>query len=541
MRLLALSLLLILAPLSFAGVIWSTTATDAVEGVAIAQGNAIFNSYDGSIYAADADTGQLSWVYDSGSRISLAPQLIDQGTVAVATDNGSLLLLSAKDGRLEQSAALNGTPLSLGSGLGMAFVGSGHGIAAYTQTGRLVWSRNFPEGVGQIGYGDNDVYFVSGATLYSLSAISGTKVWSAKAEDSFLSAPSEYGGSIYVGATDGRLYSFDYATGNLQWAHQTGGWVMSSAAATTTSVYFGSNDGYFYSVPLSGAGENWKFRTGEAIWSAPIIHQAGSGLLAVFGSNDGNIYALDTRTGEQVWAFSAGGKPTALAEYNGAFIFGTSAGKVYSISASPICSFTWPASGDVVGNWSVDVEGTAHSDSGLQKVDVRMGSGPWETASGTDTWYAPVDFGQAQQGGVTVQCRASDSSGTGRETDYSSLQLVVSDIASTQKMAVSAPQEAGYNESFIISAKDSRGNELHGVSVKVGDASAVKDSPVQVVLGKTGQVPVSLEKPGFDTYYFTVNGTGGSSPVLPLLAVAAIAALAYFFVRKRLPSYLAKK
>ena len=541
MRLLALSVLLLLVPLSFAGVIWSTSATDAVEGLVVAQGKAIFTSYDGSIYAADAKSGQLAWVYDSGSRISLAPQLLDYDTLAAATDDGRLLLLSATDGRLEASAALNGTPLSLGSGLGMAFVGSSNGIAAYSKAGAPIWSRNFSDGVGQIGYGDNDIYFVSGTSLYSLAAISGSEAWSAPMDESFLSAPSEYGGNVYVGATDGKLYSFDYVSGNRQWTYQTGGWVMSTPSATTTSVYFGSNDGYFYSVSLSGEG-NWKFRTGEAIWSEPLIHQTSGGLLAVFGSNDGNIYALDTQTGNQVWAFSAGGKPTALVEYNGSFIFGTSGGKVYSISASPVCSFTWPASGDVVGNWSVDVEGTAHSDSGLQEVDVRLGSGPWETATGSDVWYAPVDFSQVPPGSATVQCRASDASGAGRETDYSSLQLVVSDSAGTQNMIISSPQQVAYNESFQVSAEDQRGKEIHSLEVKVGDAAPVlEDSPMQLTLGRTGPVQISLSKPGFADYDFAVTGSGGPSPMLPLLALAALVALAYFFLRKKLPAYFFKK
>ena len=533
MRFSGLFILLFLCSLSFAAVIWSAAASDAVTGVVITGDTVVFASADGSAYGADAASGKIAWTYDTGDRMALAPALVDDGTVAMATSGGSLVLLSAADGKAVQDIALNKTPVSLAAGDGRVFVGFNDSIMAFSKDGKRLWGRDYADGIGQIGYSAGTAYFVSGEDLYSAEAGNGAVDWSAQTGESFLSTPAEFAGTVYVGATDGKLYSFDYTTGAEQWAYKTGGWVSSTAAATSSSVYFGSNDGYFYSVSLSGK-LNWKFKTGEAIWGQPAIHESNGTLVAVFGSNDGNIYAVDTSTGQQVWSFSVDGKPSSPLEYSESFIFGTSKGVVYSLAASPVCSFSWPANGEVVGNWSVDIGGTAHSDAELESVEVREGGGPWSAAYGTGEWYAPVDFSGVPEGAVAVECRAIDSSGAREESDYSSITLVVSQSAPLQKMDVSAPVQAGYNESFIISAKDSRGNELHGISVKVGTASAVKDSPVQVVLGKTGPVALELDKPGFEPFAFTVTGTGGGSILLPAVAIVAILALAYFLLRKRI-------
>ena len=410
MRLYSIFAILLLCSFSFAAVIWSAAATDSVTGLVVAGSNAIFASSDGAVYAADADSGRVSWTYDIGERIALSPELADGSTVALATQGGSLVLLSAVDGKVRLNLALNKTPLSLAAGDGRIFVGFDDSIAAYSTSGKRLWGRNFADGVGQIGYGTDVVYFFSGGKLYSVGTTSGAIDWAAPMEETFLSRPVEFAGNVYLGATDGRLYSFDYATGARQWAYKTGGWVMSSPAATTSSVYFGSNDGYFYSLSLSGK-QNWRFKTGEAIWGQPAIHESNGRLLAVFSSNDGNIYALDTSTGQRVWSFSVDGRPGPPVEYSDSFIFGTSKGRVYSLGASPVCSFSWPDKDGVVGNWSVDVEGTAHSDAGLTGVEVRAGSGPWTAAHGTDEWYAPIDFSRVESGVVHVECRATDSSG----------------------------------------------------------------------------------------------------------------------------------
>jgi len=546
MRIFALALLLLICPFSFSAVIWSAAATDAVnDRVAIAGNRAVFTSYDGSAYGADADSGAISWVYDSNGKITLSPEIVDENTVAVATGKGSLVLLSALDGKVKLEKNLNGTPLSLASGEGKVFVGFENSLAAFSANGKELWRKTLASKAGEMSYENGIVYLVSGSTLYALQPGNGAEVWSAPMGESFLSRPVEYEGNVYVGGTDGSLHSFDYVSGRQMWEYSTGGWVMSSPAATTRAVYFGSNDGYFYSLSLAGK-LNWKFKTGEAIWSQPAIHESEGRLLAVFSSNDGNVYALDTETGKQIWSFSAYGKPGSPSEYEGAFIFGTSTGRVYSLAASPVCSFSWPKNGDVVGNWSTDLEGTAHSDVGVEKVEVRAGDGQWMTAVGTGKWYAPVDFSEVKPGAIVVECRALDRSGKREEGDYSFTTLVVSESAPVQKMAVTSQQEAAYNESFAITAKDGRGESLHGVKIIVGNSEPeVKDSPIKVILGKTGKSQITLEKDGFETISFSVNGTGGSDLLTPLLVLLAVLAAAFFLLRKkiaeRLPAFLLKK
>ncbi len=545
MKILAIVLLLVLCQISFSAVMWSTSAADSITGLVLAGNKAVFSSYDGSVYAANAGTGTISWAADLGGRISLSPQQIDDKAIAAATDDGRLFIISAQDGKVQQNIELGGIPLSLATGNGRIYVGFNDSLSSYGANGKSIWRRSFGSGVGTIGYSEGAVYFYSGGRLYSLDEGNGATAWSSPMMESFISRPVQYDGNVYLGATDGKLYSFDYVTGNRQWEYLTGGWVMSSPVATSKSVYFGSNDGYLYSVSHSGK-LNWRFKTGEAIWLQPIIHQRDGQLLVVFGSNDGNIYALDTSEGKQVWSFSAYGKPKQILEYNDAFLFGTSRGKVYSLSSSPVCSFTYPAKGDAVGNWSVDVEGAAYSDNTLQGVEVRVGQGQWVRANGAEKWYAPIDFAPLPPGAVNVECRAIDNSGKKEQGDYSFLSLVISESTPLQIMSVNAPGKIKYNESFEISARDSRGKDLHGLSVRIGNgASEMKDSPFSVVLGNVGRVALRIEKPGFDPSEFWVEGTGGDNPLLLIAAVLAALAAFYFFagrkmLEKALPAFMKK-
>ena len=528
--------LLLICSVPFASVQWSYSAQGAIIGKPfLISDKVVFSTYDGKVYAFSSDQGSISWAYDADTRITVPAVKVSQDTIAVATQSGRLVFLSAA-GKEGVVVNLTSAPLYMAGDAGSVYMAFNDSVRAYSQAGKSLWNFTLPEPAGPIGAFGSTVYFTSGGNLYSVAAKNGGQNFAVPSEGSFMSVPLEYDGSIYFGSTDGRLYSFDALSGRQRWHFQTGGWVQSTPSRSGDSIFFGSNDGYFYSITDAGK-LRFKYKTGEGIWSEPVVYAGKGGQQVSFGSNDGNIYGLDAGSGDVIWSFSAGGRLGSAAEKGGSLLFGTSAGKFYSLSPSPICSFSWPRGGALVGDWPADVEGTAYSDSGVQDVEVRLEGGNWQLASGKEAWRADVDFTGKPFGAFRIECRVTDQSGQQQSGDYSSITLVKGQAVPLQKMSVSAPPEAGMNETINISARDSRGVDLTGVALTVSGEKNTGDSPFPVVLGKSGSVQISLEKPGYESVSFAITGTGGSSLLLPIITLVVVCALAFFAYKK----FIAKK
>jgi len=527
-----LAAFLLLAQLPSARVVWSYQAADAITGRALlVSGKAIFASLNGKVYALDASSGTLVWSHDTGDRIVLEPQLFGQNSIAVATSGGRVSLISAENGGILMEKSLGGQPYSLASGAGKVYVALKDSLLAFDSSGAQAWSANFSAPIGQAAFSEDSLYFTSGGRLYRVDAESGEVRWAARADNSFLSRPVKSEGAVYIGASDGRLYSFDAKSGKLRWSYQTGGWVMSTPLVTDSSVYFGSNDGYFYSLSLAGL-LRWRTYIGDGAWSQPQLY----GSEVVFSANNGNVYGLDAENGSEKWSFSSNGRPGPLLLYNQKFLFGTSAGKVYALSPSPISSFKWPQPGEAVGNWKVSVEGSASAESGITKVEVRAAGGKWVAAEGGESWRAELDFEPLPLGGINVECRAFDRAGESESSDYSFITLRKMETAPLWKMYVSAPYEADPGKNFTLSAKDERGVDLGGITVMLDGKEYRGDSPMQLKLERAGVSEVSVQKSGYESVSFTINGKGGITLLLLGGGIALVAlALAYFFfIRKML-------
>lgn len=523
---------MILISSSFAAVDWISPTSGGITGKGVLlSGKAVFTSYDGNVYALRAGAGPPpSWIYDTGGSIALEPVAVDQFTLAIATTDGRVIFLNAEDRAVRAEYNLHRMPYALAAGDGKAFVGLNGSVLALSPSNKVLWNATTQGAPGQIGFGDGAIYFTSEGNLYSYTAATGALRFAAVLTDSFLSRPQAAGGTVYLGASDGKLYAINFANGHVAWDFQTGGWVMGSPYVAGETVYFGSNDGCMYALS-TGGNEKWRFCTGAAIWSQPVL----SGKQLVFGNNAGRIFGLDASTGQEVWSFSAEGRAYSPLENKekGSFVFGTSKGIIYSLSSSPICSFAYPLDSDAVGDWPVDVEGKAYSDSGVGSVEVRLENGAWQQATGTENWYASVDFTGRAPGGYKVECRATDRSGRSETGEYASLTLIKQSSLPLQKMYLSAPSLVEPTDNFTLLVADSRGEDLHGVTITIADVKKTDNSPFAIQLGCSGPVGITVEKPGFEAASITVSGRGGID--WPLIGAVALIVLVlfYFFVLKR--------
>ncbi len=533
--------LILACSLPFALVEWKTPATDAVVGRVVTAGDmALFASYDGNVYAVTLAGGVPVWTYHAGSSMTLEPQLADLGTLAIATTDGRVTLLGVSDGKLHLEKDFGRPIRSMAVESNRIFLSFDDIVLAMDNAGKTIWNGSFKGDNGQLFAKNGLLYFTSGGKLYALVSSTGALKWSADAADTFQSSPAEYFGTVYLGGTDGRIYAFDRTAGVPKWSYPTGGWVMSTPTASSDAVFAGSNDGALYA--LSQAGRlRFKFQTGEAIWSSPELYQSQGRQLAVFSSNDGKVYAVDAETGEEKWSFSAYGKPGSISRIGSSFLFGTDKGIIYSLSPSPICSFTWPRSEEVVGSGPYDVEGSASSDEGIDGVEVRVAEGQWIAATGAESWYAPMNFSSVPEGMLTLECRARDRAGRTEVADFSSITLIKSESAPQQRMYVSSPREVDKNETFALFVRDERGRDIRDVKITVGGSGQLGNSPFGVILGRSGPVKITLEKPGFETAVTTVTGRGDGGLLLPIIVVALVLlASAVFLFRRRLMALFGK-
>jgi eukaryotic-like serine/threonine-protein kinase len=165
--------------------------------------------------------------------------------------------------------------------------------------------------------------------LYAVDRESGTLKWKFDAKSRITSSPAVSGSLVYFGAYDGNFYAVDGATGQLKWKFQTAGerryagkhlhgsqpaaetmpdpfdFYLSSPVLWNGGVFFGSGDGHIYALNAASGALTWKFKTGDVVHASPPIAE---GRLFV-GSWDSYFYALDAVTGKEKWRFKTGEDP----------------------------------------------------------------------------------------------------------------------------------------------------------------------------------------------------------------------------------------
>lgn len=158
----------------------------------IAANDLAYISTSGGLYAFDADTGDIAWMYPTEMPLGNSPTVI-----------GGRLYVGGFDRRI-------------------------HTIDAAPDLSSLP---------------------VDGATGYR---INNQVLWTFEAEAGFDTNPLVVDGTVYMGSRDGFFYAVDADTGALRWAYETGGPIHFSAAYQDGVVYFASNDAHVYALNTSG-------------------------------------------------------------------------------------------------------------------------------------------------------------------------------------------------------------------------------------------------------------------------------------------------
>ena len=241
-----------------------------------------------------------SWQFPTGYGITTTPAVGSDGTVFVASLDGSLYAVNP-DGSPKWSFASGGyfdnASPAIGTN-GTVVVGASDGTlyAVNSVTGALVWKFAAASQIitsAALG-ADGTAYVHDDLSLYAVTA-SGTKKWQSALDGHSYSSPVVgTNGDIYVGTPEG-LQVFD-ANGNLVATVSTPTPIdVTPALDADGTVYVGTVGGDAYAVHPDGT-QKWhvSLAFGEGFTCSPVISPSGAVCMA---SGSGSIYELSPADG----------------------------------------------------------------------------------------------------------------------------------------------------------------------------------------------------------------------------------------------------
>lgn len=243
--------------------VWKFPARDRIKGdAAVDESHVYFGSYDGHVYALNADRS-VAWVFPEAGSEALVPRdfsysspRISQGTLYLGNHDGHLYALSTADGsmrwRFKTEMAITSTPFVDKRRI---YFGSNDGkIRAVEDAGseaRLLWAVSTGAAVNAAPRVHEGTLYVGStdARFYAVDAKSGAVRWTFETEAPLVAGTAVSQGLIFTGggAHDGRILAFDPG-GKLVWSMKTGFKIDSDPVALGDRVYVTGGDGRVYAL-----------------------------------------------------------------------------------------------------------------------------------------------------------------------------------------------------------------------------------------------------------------------------------------------------
>lgn len=239
--------------------------TQALYGTpAIADGAVFLPTYDGTMYALDAEDGTIRWQFETGDALVGGP-IFSDGTIYFGSSDGFLYALDAETGAL---------------------------VWQPFETGDSVWSTPTITADGEI------LYVTSlDSRLYALDAATGGELWSFDTDAGIAGDPvlDEDETTIYVGGFDSRLRAIDTETHEEIWSQEAGNWFWARPLLHDGVIYAASLDGEVFALNARDGAPAWAapFSTEAPIRSAPLM--AGDSLIII--DRGGEVHAIDPESG----------------------------------------------------------------------------------------------------------------------------------------------------------------------------------------------------------------------------------------------------
>ncbi len=298
-----------------------------VTAPAVANGTVYLTGQDNNLYAVDAITGRLRWVfktpespddprrfftiaglqgkYEVAGLGTSSPAVVND-TVFFGSSLGYIYAVNAHTGRLiwrYLTQKMIGKPSTLGGittfseyvpfysasvSHGTVYLGSCFSAYVYAlraQTGHLLWrfATTWHSGAGEADTGCSPAianglvyvassYAAPSSTVFALNATTGRSRWHFTLKyPSVLSSPTAFGGLIYISSESG-LDALNGETGLKVWHFAPeGGYSISSQAVVDGVVYATSDDGNLYALGARTGTKLWIFKTHSAMELLPLV------------------------------------------------------------------------------------------------------------------------------------------------------------------------------------------------------------------------------------------------------------------------------
>lgn len=306
--------------------LWEFKTDISVHGpIAVADGIVYAQSLRSTLYALDADSGELLWTRRPAGA---PPNQRTYGYYGVTVAAGKVLwthqdrfgigsqgvvaALEPKTGNTIWQSPMAGATMSDGTPAvadGRVYAGSqtaDQTVAYDLLDGRRLWMSparlgNWQDGTPSTAGGR--VFIGAGNGLVARSATTGAVAWVHRsAGPAYLrhnatpATPAAVDGIVYMGFPDGNVTALKAATGAVIWNRTLPGrldfgGVHSSPAVSGDTIYVGSNNGFFYALDRATGAIVWEREIGTWVGAGPAI----SGNAIVFGAWDGNLYAFAER------------------------------------------------------------------------------------------------------------------------------------------------------------------------------------------------------------------------------------------------------
>jgi outer membrane protein assembly factor BamB len=293
-------------------------------GAAVYADTVFIGSASGWFFALRASTGKPRWRKPLGA-VASAP-IFSAGNLVIGTTDGVLLAADAQTGnelwRYQSRGPIGQSPVATGE-LIVFSNEADQVVAVDANTGKFKWQykSETPEEYTLRGHAgvavDGDLVYTgfSNGTLVALRKDTGSVAWSTslKAEaDRFMdvdATPIVLGDRVYASSSSGGVYALDKTTGLIRWrlpfwdgAQPSATGNVGGLATDGKTLYASVADLGTYAIDLNG---NVVWRVGAKEGGEPGVPVVWNDLLLYSLAHDG-LYLADRRTGETVEYFDPG-------------------------------------------------------------------------------------------------------------------------------------------------------------------------------------------------------------------------------------------
>ncbi|MCC7374816.1 MAG: PQQ-binding-like beta-propeller repeat protein [Verrucomicrobiales bacterium] len=340
---------------------WRFTTGGPVSSTAAiaSNGDVVFGSQDGKIYALDPATGQPRWSRDLGQPITASPLIAADGTLYIRDGDGNLHALDGATGLEKRSYPLPNHPWWLVSSPVLAPSGDLI-VAAFEQqirrlnpvTGTNAWSFSTAgRWVGSPALGTDNTLVVGSyeGNVLGIDATLGTQRWKIVTEERVLGSPAVWYDSMAYVVTGaglqlrGHLLGIQLRDGAVLWSVPLGQASRSSPiVGPDGTVFVGNDNGLVYAFDGSTGSQRWQAAVEGTLASAPALTREGTLLI---GSLNGSLYALDSLTGQRLWDVGTQGElySSPAVGLDGTVYVGSADRSLYAIEGTaPLALGAWP-------------------------------------------------------------------------------------------------------------------------------------------------------------------------------------------------------